>query len=121
MRTEQDAELVTTTTVTWRWKEGNTGFNATAAAPYIGHLIQYSKYRVVWLNSSHIPFQASDDLWQEGTVTGLEPDTQYWFDILIYRVYSDGALYVSPYTASRVTVVPFLTAKTLPDSSITRK
>ena len=34
---------VTTTTVTWKWREGKEDFDAKAAAPYIGHIIQYSR------------------------------------------------------------------------------
>ena len=48
----------------------------------------------------------SEDGWQEGTVTGLEPDTQYWFDIVVYRKF------MSPYTAQDN--VGLLTARTLP-------
>ena len=102
-------EDVQRNTITWRWKETKEITNA--AAPYIGHIIKYSKDKTTWYNSSEIAFVVSEDGWQEGTVTGLEPDTQYWFDIVVYRKYTDGNLYVSPYTTQDN--VGILTAKTL--------
>ena len=97
--------------VTWRWKE--TQNITTQVAPYIGYVIMFSKDNRTWHRSSEIGFVVSEDGWQEGTVTGLEPDTQYWFDIVVYRKYSDGKLYMSPDTAQTVDNVGLLTARTL--------
>ena len=98
--------------ITWRWKESKNITNA--AAPYIGHFIKYTRDKTTWYNSSEIAFVVSEDGWQEGTVTTLDPDTQYWFDIMVYRKYTDGKLYISPYTSQTLSNVGLLTAKTLP-------
>ena len=52
------------------------------------------------------------DQWQEVTIEGLEPDTQYWFDIAVYRIYSDGTIYQSDVTSGDV--FGLISVKTLP-------
>ena len=47
----------------------------------------------------NIAFKTIPDQWQRVTVEGLEPDTQYWFDITVYRIYSDGKVYTTGSTA----------------------
>ena len=117
----ETAEHISATTVTWRWKEAQKpGLMANDAAPYIGFIIKYSVDENTWHDSNRIPFQATEDLWQEGRVTGLQPDTQYWFDIVVYRIYTGDILYISTNTAKGV-IGKYLTARTTPGTGVTRK
>ena len=97
-----DNMTVTTTTVTLRWREGTT-VNDSRAAPFIGYNILGSNDTNTtfcsWIN---ITFQVTPDQWQEVTVEGLEPDTQYWFDIAVYRIYHDDTVYQSDVTSGDV-------------------
>ena len=97
-----DNMTITTTTVTLRWREGTT-VNDSRAAPFIGYNILGSNVTnttlTSWINTT---FQVTPDQWQEVTVEGLEPDTQYWFDIAVYRMYSDGTAYQSDVTSGDV-------------------
>ena len=120
MNLDSNAEIletpvdITTTTVTWRWKERQKdGLKPSDAAPYLGYIIRYSVDENTWYDSNRIPFQVTEDLWQEGRVTGLQPDTQYWFDIVVYRIYTGGILYNSTNTAQGV-IGGYLTARTKP-------
>ena len=89
----------TSNSVTLRWKEGNI-VNDSRAAPFIGYNILVSSDSVTYTFSKNTSFQVTPDQWQEVTVTGLEPDTQYWFDIAVYRIYSDGRVFQNDdYTA----------------------
>ena len=97
-----DNKTITTTTVTLRWREGTT-VNDSRAAPFIGYNILVGDVTnttlTSWINTT---FQVTPDQWQEVTVTGLEPDTQYWFDIAVYRIFSDGTVYQSDVTSGDV-------------------
>ena len=117
----ETAVKITATTVTWRWKEApKTGLMPNDAAPYIGFIIKYSVDENTWYDGNRIPFQVTEDLWQEGRVTGLQPDTQYWFDIVVYRIYTGGILYISTNTA-KGEIGKYLTARTKPVTGVTRK
>ena len=117
----ETAADITATTVTWRWKEGQRdGLKPSDAAPYLGFIIKYSVDENTWYDSDRIPFQVTKDLWQEGRVTGLQPDTQYWFDIVVYRIYTGGILYHSTNTAKGVIGI-YLTVRTTPGTGVTRQ
>ena len=117
----ETAEAITATTVTWRWREGQKqGLILNDVAPYIGYIIKYSVDENTWYDSNRIPFQVTEDLGQEGRVTGLQPDTQYWFDIVVYRIYTGGTLYISTNTARGV-IGRYLAARTTPGTGVTRK
>ena len=74
--------------------------NDSRAAPFIGYNILVSIDSVTYTFKQSIDFQVTADQWQEVTVTGLDPDTQYWFDIAVYRIYSDGRIFQNDdYTA----------------------
>ena len=112
---------ITATTVTWRWREGpKPNLKPSDAAPYLGYIIKYSVDQNTWYESNRIPFQVTEDLWQEGRVTGLQPDTQYLFDIVVYRIYTGGILYNSTNTA-RAVIDGYLTARTKPGTGVTPK
>ena len=112
---------ITATTVTWRWKTAQKpGLMPNDTAPYLGYIIKYSVDENTWYDSNRIPFQVTEDLWQEGRVTGLQPDTQYWFDIVVYRIYTGGILYHSTNTARGV-IGEYLTARTTSGTGVTRK
>ena len=87
---------VTTESVRLRWKEG-TFISDRRAAPYIGYNILIRNESSTFTFVKKITFQVTPDQWQEVTVTGLEPDTKYWFDIAIYRIYSDGRIFQNNY------------------------
>ena len=90
---------VTTDSVTLRWREGK-HINDTRAVPYIGYNILIRNESTTFTSVKNVTFQVTPDQWQEVTVTGLEPDTQYWFDIAVYRIYSDGRIFQNDdYTA----------------------
>ena len=117
----ETAADITATTVTWRWREAeNTNLKPSDAAPYLGYIIKYSVDQNTWHDNNRIPFQVTGDLWQAGRVTGLQPDTQYWFDIVVYRIYTGGILYNSTNTA-RGMIGQYLTARTKPVTGVTRK
>ena len=102
---------VTSSSVTWMWREGR---NVTsAAAPYIGYKLSL-KVDGQWIEKTTVPFRASLDRWQEGTVTDLEPNTYYLFDITVYRKYTDGTIFRSTFTAKGYS--SGLNATTLPGS-----
>ena len=82
----------TSNSVTLRWQEGNI-VNDSRAAPFIGYNILVSTDSITYTFKQSIDFQVTPDQWQEVTVTGLEPDTKYWFDIAVYRIYSDGRIF----------------------------
>ena len=84
--------VVTSDTVTLRWKEA-TPVVDTGAASYIWFCILASTDMKTFIPKTCVPFRTTPDQWQEVTVTGLEPDTQYWFDIAVYRIYSDGTIF----------------------------
>ena len=90
------------------------------AAPYLGYIIKFSVDENTWYDSDRIPFQVTEDLWQEGRVTSLQPDTQYWFNIVVYRIYTGGILYKSTFTAQGV-IGKYLTARTTPGTGVTRE
>ena len=100
MTDELDNNLPSTSnSVALRWKEGNI-VNDSRAAPFIGYNILVSTDSVTYTFSKNTSFQATSDQWQEVTVTGLEPDTNYWFDIAVYRIYSNGTVFENDnYTA----------------------
>ena len=115
----ETAAEITATTVIWRWREGQkSGLKPNDAAPYLGYIIKYSVDENTWYDSNRIPFQVTEDLWQEGRVTGLQPDTQYWFDIVVYRIYTGSILYHSTNTARGV-IGKYLTARTKPVTGVT--
>ena len=117
----ETAVKITATTVTWRWKEApKPDLMPNDAAPYMGFIIKYSMDENTWYDSNRIPFQVTEDLWQEGRVTGLQPDTQYWFDIVVYRIYTGDNLHISPNTAKGA-IGKYLTARTTPGTGVTRK
>ena len=87
---------VTTESVRLRWKEGKF-ISDRRAAPYIGYNILIRNESSTFTFVKKITFQVTPDQWQEVTVTGLEPDTKYWFDIAIYRIYSDGRIFQNNY------------------------
>ena len=91
---------VTTDSVTLRWREGK-HINDTRAVQYIGYNILIRNENTTFTSVHNGPFQKTPDQWQEVTVTGLEPDTQYWFDIAVYRIYSDGRVYPNVFTAEK--------------------
>ena len=97
-----DNMTVTTTSVTLRWREGTT-VNDSRAAPFIGYNIlggtDTNASLTSWINTT---FQVTPDQWQEVTIEGLEPDTQYWFDIAAYRIYYDDTVYESDITSGDV-------------------
>ena len=98
---EVDSNLtVTTDSVTLRWREGKY-INDMRAVPYIGYNILITKENATFTSVRKIAFRVTPDQWQEVTVTGLEPDTQYWFDIAVYRIYSDGTIYPTVFTAEK--------------------
>ena len=89
----------TANSLTLRWQEGNI-VNDSRAAPFIGYNILVSTDSVTYTFKQSIIFQMTTDQWQEVTIEGLEPDTQYWFDIAVYRIYSDGRIFQNDdYTA----------------------
>ena len=90
---ELDRNLPSTSnSVTLRWKEGNIVTDS-RAVPFIGYNILVSIDNFTYTFKQNISFQMTPDQWQEVTVTGLEPDTQYWFDIAVYRIYSDDRIF----------------------------
>ena len=97
-----DSMTVTSSSVTLRWREGTT-VNDSRAAPFIGYNILGSNTPndslTSWINST---FLVIPDQWQEVTVEGLEPCTQYWFDITVYRIFSDGTIYQTDVTSGDV-------------------
>ena len=97
---EFDRNLIATSnSVTLRWKEGNI-VNDSRAIPFIGYNIFVSTDSITYTFKQSIDFQVTPDQWQEVTIEGLEPDTQYWFDIAVYRVYSDRRIFQNDdYTA----------------------
>ena len=80
---QESAVHITTSTVTWRWIGVGIQDITPDAAPYLGYIIKYSVDENTWYDSNRIPFQVTEDLWQEGRVTCLQPGTQYWFRIII--------------------------------------
>ena len=117
----ETAVKITATTVTFRWREEQkSNLKPNDSAPYLGYIIKYSMDENTWYDTNRIPFQTTEDLWQEGRVTGLQPDTQYWFDIVVYRIYTGGILYNSTNTAKGV-IGGYLTARTTPGTGVTRK
>ena len=117
----ETAAVITATTVTWRWREGlKQGLKPSDVAPYLGYIIKYSVDQNTWYDSNRIPFQVTEDLWQDGRVTGLQPDTQYWFDIVVYRIYTGGIPYISTNTAKGA-IGKYLTARTISGTGVTRK
>ena len=98
---EVDSNLtVTTDSVTLRWREGK-HVNDTRAVPYIGYNILIRNENATFTSFKNVAFQVTPDKWQEVTVTGLEPVTRYWFDIVVYRIYSDGTIYTNGFTAEK--------------------
>ena len=97
-----DSMTVTSSSVTLQWREGTT-VNDSRAAPFIGYNILGSDdtntILTSWINTT---FQVTPDQWQEVTIERLEPDTQYWFDIAVYRIYFDGTIYQSDVTSGDV-------------------
>ena len=90
---EFDSDLkVNSNSVTLRWREGQ-HINDMRAVPYIGYNILIRRESTSFISVMNVTFQVTPDQWQEVTVTGLEPDTQYWFDIVVYRNYSDGRIF----------------------------
>ena len=83
---------VTTDSVTLRWREGK-HINDTRAVPYIGYNILIRNENTTFIIVKNVTFKLTADQWQEVTVEGLEPDTQYWFDIAVYRIYLDGRIF----------------------------
>ena len=105
----------TTDSVTLRWREGK-HINDTRAVSYIGYNILIRKETTTFTSVNNVAFQVTPDQWQEWTVRGLEPDTQYWFDISVYRIYSDGIIYPNGFTA--VNQFGQITAGTLQSNNI---
>ena len=98
---EVDSNLtVATDSVTLRWREGK-HINDTRAAPYIGYNILIRNENTTFTSVKSVTFKLTPDQWQEVTVEGLESDTQYWFDIAVYRIYSDGTIYQNSFTAEK--------------------
>ena len=96
---EVDSNLtVTSHSVTLRWREGK-HINDTRAVPYIGYNILIRNESTTFTIVKNVTFKLTADQWQEVTIEGLEPDTQYWFDIAVYRIYSDGMVYPDDFTA----------------------
>ena len=50
--------------------------------------------------------------WQTGTVTGLIPDTEYQFNISVYRQWQGGEKYIDPYWAYSGSISSPLVART---------
>ena len=98
---EVDSNLtVTSHSVTLRWREGK-HINDTRAFQYIGYNMLIRNENTTFTSVNNAPFQKTPDRWQEVTVEGLEPDTQYWFDIAVYRIYSDGRIFQNVFTAEK--------------------
>ena len=96
---EIDSNLTATTdSVTLRWREGK-HINDTRTVPYVGYNILIRRESTSFTIVKNVTFQVTPDQWQEVTIEGLEPDTQYWFDIAVYRIYSDGRVYPNGFTA----------------------
>ena len=110
-----DSMTVTSSSVMLRWREGTT-VNDSRAAPFIGYNILGSNVTnttlTSWINTT---FQVTPDQWQEATIEGLEPDTQYWFDIAVNRNYSDDTVYQSDVTSGDV--FGLISVKTLQSNS----
>ena len=90
---ELDRDLTSTSnSVSIRWREGNI-VNDSRAALFIGYNILVSTDSITYVTSQNTSFQVTPDQWQDVTVKGLEPDTRYFFDIIVYRIYSDGRIF----------------------------
>ena len=69
---------VTSTSVTWQWMESKAV--PSGGEQYVGYTLYYRrKGDNEWIHGADIPY--STDTWQTGTVTGLDPDTEYEFNI----------------------------------------
>ena len=79
---------ITDTSVTWQWKEGLSV--PVDAVGSVGYYIYYKPTSsTVWVRGPEVPYTTTE--WQQGTVTGLQPGTQYYFDISAYRQWKGGA------------------------------
>ena len=78
---------ITDTSVTWKWKEG-----LSVPVDAVGSVGYYIYYKLtsstVWVRGPEVPYTTTE--WQQGTVTGLQPRTQYHFDISAYRQWRGG-------------------------------
>lgn len=79
--------------VTWQWKEGV--IITDLAATYVGYQILYRHAgEKKWKLGADIPYRQSE--WQQGTVSELQPNTEYEFDLEAYRKTSNGELHLGP-------------------------
>ena len=93
---------ITHDSITWGWMEG-THVSDMEAVKYIGYKLRYSEDTIDWLTGPGVPFQphTSHVQWQMGTINGLQPETEYYFYVVVYRVYFGGQIYQSPYTSKQ--------------------
>ena len=100
---------VTSTSVTLQWFEAKEV--PTGAEQYVGYTLYYIRAtESVWTSGPDIPYTA--DRWQTGTVTGLDPDTEYQFNIAVYRQWTDGTRFESTFWAYKETTTIPLSATT---------
>ena len=100
---------ITDTSVTWQWKEGLSV--PVDAVGSVGYYIYYElPISTVWVRGPEVPYTTTE--WQQGTVTGLHPGTQYHFDITAYRQWKDGDKQESDERANDDPVEGVLTATT---------
>ena len=100
---------ITDTSVTWQWKEG-----LSVPVDAVGSVGYYIHYKLtsstVWVRGPEVPYTTTE--WQQGTVTGLQPGTQYHFDISACRRWKGGEKLESEPRANDGTVAGVLTATT---------
>ena len=100
---------ITDTSVTWQWKEG-----LSVPVDAVGSVGYYIYYKLtsstVWVRGPEVPYNTTE--WQQGTVTGLQPRTQYHFDISAYRQWKGGEKLEGDERANQGTVEGVLTATT---------
>ena len=101
---------VTSTSITWAWFEGKAV--PTGGEQYVGYTLYYRRATESdWTSGLNVSY--TTDTWQTGTVTGLDPDTEYQFNIAVYRQWTDGTRFQSPFRAyDQTTIIP-LSARTV--------
>ena len=100
---------ITDTSVTWQWKEGLSVH--VGAVGSVGYYIYYKLTTPTdWVRGPEVPYTTTE--WQQGTVTGLQPSTQYHFDISAYRRWKDGDKLEGESRANDGTVAGVLNATT---------
>ena len=104
-----DPVSVTSTSITWKWMESKDV--PTGGEQYVRYTLYYRRAGDnEWIPGPDIPY--STDTWQTGTVTGLDPDTDYQFNIAVYRQWTDGTRFESTFWAYKETTTIPLSATT---------